>query len=263
MVDKKKLMELLKKDRIKISYKELNEVLNIYINLMRFYMRSNSDETYFAFLDDNIAYYVYDEYNDNYYNVFVNLIKLKRNNMLNYLDYLLVATNTRMDVEPNPVDIVYLSNYISVLLDYYNLDNKKYRGTIRARTEKVIDSSLHRYLDVLKGSKYVSSCYIEIISTYYDLVSAYFYDWDDDDNYNIDFDDYLELTFFYFVENNLLQKEPESVLAFLKTNDDIHEYILEKMALAGLKSINYYNEEFINCIDTLYNNSKIKRIVIR
>ena len=102
MVDKKKLMELLKKDRIKISYKELNEVLNIYINLMRFYMRSNSDETYFAFLDDNIAYYVYGEYNDNYYNVFVNLIKLKRNNMLNYLDYLLVATNTRMDVW-NPI----------------------------------------------------------------------------------------------------------------------------------------------------------------
>ncbi len=253
MVDKEKLMKLIKKNGIKISYKELDEVINIYINMMNF-VTKNKIKRVFSFVDaycERLKYIPYRQY----YTIFWGIVKMMQNNLLMYLDYMMVAANVHFLDE--------FDDYIGRILYSYQKQSETYKIDIRANTKRVVDDKLNELIIEFETSKLAPEYYIDIIRAFYRAYNNE-YRQDLDDIYNIDYIDFLDMTYCYFMENNLLNTEPESVISFINGCMNNEGYILDKINLAGLDEVmDYKNDNMITFIDTLYQNSKMESIKIR
>ena len=114
MVDKEKLKRLLKMNHIKISSEQLDEAINIYINMMNF-VTKNKIKRIFSLVDAYCEGLKYTPYKQ-YHTIFLDIVKMMQNNLLMYLDYMMVAANVHYLNE--------FEDYIKTILDYYqNLPN--------------------------------------------------------------------------------------------------------------------------------------------
>ena len=256
MVDKEKLKRLLKMNHIKISSEQLDEAINIYINMMNFVMKNNDIKQIFSFIDaycEGLKSTTYEQY----HTIFLGIVKMMQNNLLIYLDYMMVAANVHYLNE--------FENYIKTILDYYQNGSETYKADIRANTNRVVDDDLNELIIEFETSKQAPEYYIDIIRAFYRAYNNYYeYQQDLDDIYNVDYEDFIDMTYCYFMENNLLNTEPESVISFINGCMNNEGYILDKINLAGLDDVmDYKNNNMITFIDTLYQNSKMEHIKIR
>ena len=269
MSDKEKLMGLLKKDNINITYEELDEVINIFANVEEFFIRCEEDnEPLLSFVNYNprLSPAVDYDRHDYYYQALVGIIELKRNNLLIYLDYPLLILETDVSGNIEPDDMRFLCGHIKGILGVYKDYPESYRYYIRADSNNVIGNDLVYCKDLFTETSSIPECYRKIMEAYIRIFELYIKEWVRLDNqYGCEFNEFLDMTYFYFLENNILYREPESVLSFLDSFKNMHdiEAALEKLNLAGFNDICYTNDNIINYIDTLYHNSKRKIISIR
>ena len=255
MVDKEKLKRLLKMNHIKISSEQLDEAINIYINMMNF-VTKNKIKRIFSFVDAYCEGLKYTPYKQ-YHTIFLDIVKMMQNNLLMYLDYMMVAANVHFLDE--------FDDYIGRILYSYQKQSETYKIDIRANTKRVVDDNLNELIIEFETSKQAPEYYIDIIRAFYRAYNNYCeFHQDLEDIYNVGYEDFIDMTYCYFMENNLLNTEPESVISFINGCIDNEEYILDKINLAGLDEVmDYESDNMITFIDTLYQNSKMESIKIR
>lgn len=267
MVNKEKLKLLLDAEGMSISSKELDEVITIYTNLVKFFMEDTddyNDEDIFGFVNESDTYLWFHDKYEYYYKVFINVVKMKHKNLLMYLDYILIKMDAKIDEDSFDHPMFFLLEYTNNIVEKYSEYPKYYRGYFRQSTERHTGGDLGLFIPKLKKSKYVPSYYIDIFSIYLELYDTYFENWRELDlKYGVCFDDFLEDTYFYFIENNILHTEPDCIISFLESFRGNIEDTLEKMNLAGFINIDFIDDDFIHYVDILYQSSKIKGIAIR
>ena len=264
MVDKEKLKKLVNDIDIRISMEKLEQAMVIYTNLINYYMKDKYKEYLFSFIKKNekssdyqIAAY--------HREIFLLIVQMLKGNLLMYTDYILIDIEARTGRDHVPSDLHYLKNYLYKVVNFYNDRRRKYKGEMRANTHRVITDNLDEYIEKYQNNEKVPEYYIDIMTAFYQAyVTCYSinkksYSFDE-----VGFNDFLEDTYFYLIEKNLLHTEPESVLSFVSSLIGNEDYFLDKMYLAGFNdAIDFENDRVIKYIDTLYNNSKIKKINIR
>ncbi len=262
---KKILMFFLRRDRVKISYQELSEVMDIYTNLMKYLLEENFDyKEIYSFLKKGFVSH-YDLTDDYCYKTFLELIKLKRDNLLMYLDYALLTSNVEVGYGRNLRGIIcYIYVFLEKIVSIYKEYPRTYKGEIRSYTYRIFDDETDKIVAKLGRTNGVSSSYKDIISAYNEAYKIYYpkskglYA-----KYGIKFDNFLEETYYFFLENGLLYKEPECVLEFVKSFAGNEEEILDKMLLGGFNKIDYVDDKIISYIAMMYQKSKEERIIIR
>ena len=261
MTIRKGLMTLLARDNVKISNEELDEVMDIYKNLIKFFMGYGVKKV-LAIIKEWFELSYNDLKKDDYYQALLELIELKRKDLLMYLDYAIVYTNVNISDNPDYEDISELREYFQYLLKYHDVYPQTYKGELRGNTYRVINDDLVDCIKKLKRVNYIPPHYIDVLYAYYEVYMNYarkrnsLY-------YNIDFDDFLEDTYFYFLEKKIIYKEAESILPFIRSLIDSEDEIEEKMNLAGFHKLDFTDDKIIEYIDLLYNNSDIEKINIR
>ena len=87
------LMRKLKREHIDISKEELEEVLETYNHILDFYLEDSVQSTYYRFGFVGIPKNLFETYDTEFLKIFSLIIRIKHNNLLKYLDYILLMNN--------------------------------------------------------------------------------------------------------------------------------------------------------------------------
>ncbi len=264
MIDKVKLKKLVNDRDIRISMEKLEQAMVIYTNLINYYMKDKYKEYLFLFIKENIKSSDY-QIAAYHREIFILIVQMLKGNLLMYTDYILIDIEARAGRDHVPSDLHYLRSYLYKVVNFYNDRRRKYKGEMRVNTHRIINDNLDQFIKKYQKNEKVPQYYIDIMTAFYQAyVTCYSIN---NKSYSFDevsFNDFLEDTYFYLIEKNLLHTEPESVLSFVSSLIGNEDYFLDKMCLAGFSDeIDFENDRVIKYIDTLYNNSKIKKINIR
>ena len=267
MIDMKKyanpghLLLQLRKDGIKISIEDLNEVIKLYNDLMDFTFEIDEsiEDKRFSFVDNNpkLDSGNGDNYLDIYYSIFVKLIKVWQLKLFHCLDYKLLINRIKCDVGTyNSLNFLY--TYLMDVLDNYGTcDKEQFMHEFTDRNWDIITDCLSEYKELILSSKCVPYEYKIIIITYDAAYETYYEDSDDYDEYSheINYDGFLDATFLYFLLNDLLYTETDTIISFIaETRKNMWE-CLDKINLSGINGDDY----LLDYIDALYNRFKDNR----
>ena len=117
-------------------------------------------------------------------------------------------------------------------------------------------------LDRILKSKYISDDYKQIIVLYHNIFTRYQHmigDKELNDLFRLprDFANFMDITYFYFLEKELLQNNQQEVLNFLKMIDDNLVEVSDEINLNG--EMNY--PQTLEYIDYLYNKEKNEKTI--
>ena len=259
MANKEILEEELKKNNVDIENIDLDEIIDLYslyidyaIEKYQPFGKVTIDKFHFMNIKDSEC--THEDYR--YYNIFVNIIKIKKRGLIKYFDYILM--NYVMEsFSTDPITELY--NYTDAVL------HKIHNGIGNNMPEffnknddiacKVICGC--RYEDIV-DSNYVNDDYKTITFTYNDLFCNYYHDGWINNRINNDWKRILNYTHIFFITNDLFNKDPERVNKFLEyIKKDIYNTI-DKLQLYGIDD----NNKLILYISKLYNefDQKVKVI---
>lgn len=247
-----KLNEKLKNDNIYISLDELKEVIDIYdkrITFMKEILGQKPGNNFeFIHLKKSM-----------YYEIFKKIIICKEKNLLGYLDnmILLGEFGYQMDCYSMHNFKVFMDNEINRCA-CYGRDRIAFRSfdDVIALFQIVLDDI---GLDGLKNSKTISKRYIKTIKLFDKLREIYFnsiggeYDCE-----HFTFDYLITIIYLYYVDNDILRREPERAFKFLNYINRNTFAFIDKIDFSGVQGeIDYYKY-----LDTLYHDfdNKVKMI---
>ena len=259
MANKERLIDELKKNNVDITDIDLDEIINLYDLYINYaiekyepFGKVTIDKFHFMNVPDSECTSV--DYQ--YYNIFVNIIKIKKRGLLKYLDYIL------MNYVMKPFSTDPLSELFNYTNDVLTKIHNGIGNNIPVYFNIYDDIACEvicgcRYGDIV-DSKYVNEEYKTITFTYNDLFCNYYHDgWCDKKKY-FDWKKVLNYTHIFFVTNDLFNKEPERVNKFLQSlMNDIYNSI-DKIQLYGIDDYN----KLVLYIGKLYNefDQKVKII---
>lgn len=267
---KGRIIKLLQKEDIEIDVNELDEVLIIYENILNFLGNNDEDECNYD-IDINEMYkftslFCLEPITTEYFRLLVNLVKLKRRDLLKYLDYVfLLDVQLHSDIHPAYTLAEYTDKLLS--LDPKIVDDKVYNLTFHGKyfgRYSIIMEIASYYAKAITESGYVPHEYKKVFELYSNILSNYFYEIAEDkaegntffslaNNYSdkvsngiikqdiFYFDDFICATFNYFLKNGLLMKELHKIYSFLNEYNKDPVNISETLNMNG-----------INCYDKLY-----------
>ena len=247
-----KLNEKLKNDNIYISLDELKEVIDIYdkrVTFMKEILGQKPGNNFeFIHLKKSM-----------YYEIFKKIIICKEKNLLGYLDnmILLGEFGYQMDCYSMHNFKVFMDNEIKRCA-CYGRDRIAFRSfdDVIALFQIVLDDI---GLDGLKNSKTISKRYIKTIKLFDKLREIYFnsiggeYDCE-----HFTFDYLITIIYLYYVDNDILRREPERAFKFLNYINRNTFAFIDKIDFSGVQGeIDYYKY-----LDTLYHDfdNKVKMI---
>ena len=249
------LIRKLKKNGIEIDNNDLDDVINAFNNIIDFYLDADKNLVYYryGFIMTPKVFYEVDDTNFN--SIFNLLISMKKNNLLHYLDYAFILHNYDWDYDRLHELYRFLHNIMRKYNDseikedfiYEFIDENDYL------LQDVIDNNF----DEIMESKYVNQEYKDIMNLYNNIIKWY-YDTDyldyDDDAF---FDEFINMSYYYFLINNLFNTEPERIIYFLnKIKEDIPS-LCDKLNMDGEMEL----KDRINYIDSLYKSKDKVKII--
>lgn len=247
-----KLNDKLKNDNIFISLEELKEVIDIYdkrVTFMKEILGLKSSNN-FNFIHCNKS---------KYYEIFKRIIICKEKNLLGYLDntILLGEFGYRMDCYTMHNFLALIENEIKRCACYGRdrIIFRSFEDTISLFGIVLDDIGL----DGLSNSRVISERYLKTIKLFDKLRVKYFNDIEG--IYNCEhyaFDYMISTIYLYYVDNDILRKEPERAFKFLNYINRNTFAFVDKIDFSGVQGeIDYYKY-----IDTLYHDfdNKVKMI---
>ena len=253
-MDKEKLLEVvnqwLKFGSMEIDSSELDEIINIYDHYLDLLLEitgasKNSYHDRYGFINNST------DWDIEYKNIFVNLVIIKKNNLLPCLDYLRLINSIHGPIY-NIVKT--LSDFTLRLISYHHSHRDK-MDTINNRinyfynyNNNIITVWLDSYIkDCISESKYISNEYKEAIQIYDNLRNIKYID-----GYNIHLSTIINISYYYFMTNNYFNTECDSVIKFLKDIYNNPTSLLDQINMSGIT----YRDDLINYLDYLYQDSK-------
>lgn len=257
-ITRKILLYKLKKRNIKFDDVNLDEVIKAYEFLLNFYLEEYPDKYdhpySFVFMPNE----TYDRDNELFYSIFTNTIVLIRLNLLKYLDYayLIEFHNATNDID----ELSGLSWCLRTFIGFHLSEptNKDFLDKVMHSNRYLIESASTRGVRTFKKMKLVPEDYRMILDEYSQIFNKY----DELMKYN-DLgkkyerlnDSFLMLmnkTYFYFLKNDLFNKETDKVFIFLNNIKENLESFSDEISLNGITD----NDEMMKYIDYLYNKEK-------
>lgn len=274
---KNKIIKELSYYNISIDYKELDEVCGIFEHLIAYGYEVAMKDTdvckelevpetkeYYSFATKLIP----DPFDQQYLDLLVNLIILKRNNLLQYVDYGLLTYGFASSFSFNhPVCI--LADFTQQLV--LNIDNPDVLFTIDTYRYKYLnfDSwycndwftclfSAHIYTLITK-SNLISQDYKDIINCYNEMYNSY---WDFSFNNDITgseddkFEKFMICSYYYFAFNNKINSEKDRIISFINGLITNPEFLLDSLKMNGIEK----TDDILNYIHHLYseNNNSLR-----
>ncbi len=258
-ITKKILMYKLKKRRIKFDDVNLDEVINAYDFILKSFLESNSDKYDHPYSFIYMPNETYDRENQLYFEIFTNTIVLIRLNIFKYLDYayLLDWQNTTQDLDK-------LSGLSWCLRTFMGFQfsapfEKEFIDKLMYSNRYLVESVTTRSIDKIIKSKYITKDYKGILIMYSNIFTKYHniinvYEPKEFNSFSNPFLMLMNKTYFYFLKNDLFNKEPDKVLTFLKNINNNVSSFSDEVILNGI--IN--DDEIIKYIDYLYHNNDVK-----
>ena len=253
-MDKKKLLEVvnqwLKFGSMEIDSIELDEIINIYDHYLDLLLEitgasKNSYHDRYGFINNST------DWDIEYKNIFVDIIIIKRNNLLYCLDYLRLINSIRGPIY-NIVKI--LSDFTLSLLSYHH-GHKDKMDTVNNRinyfynnNENIITTWLDdQIVNCIYESMYIPNDYKEVIQLYKNLNNIKC-----SEKYKISIKRIINISYYYFMTNNYFNTECDSVIKFLEDIYNNPTSLLDQINMSGIT----YRDDLINYLDYLYQDSK-------
>lgn len=251
-LEKKLLKYKLKKNNVSYKEEDLDEIIEIFNNLIDFTLESNNEPSYyrFGFVMTPNKYFELDD--KEFFSIFKSIIKIKEKNLLNYLDYAILTYH--FDNYMYKLSNLYsVSKYLKTLINEYNTVEyfiKDFINQYSSLIEYVTDNNMN----IIQDSKYISNDYKAVIELYESLYRKYYDVWEeyypDQDIY---FEEVISLSYFYFVINNEFNNDIGHVFSFLNSIYQDMPGAIDKYNLIG-ETDDYV--QVLNYIDSLYKSSK-------
>ena len=263
------LMSKLNDDNYDLTKIDIDEIIKIYNHVMSFVLES-TDKEYNGNEYDPRFLFLFKEkdsygFVDNYcFNIIKFLIELKKNNLLNLIDYT-VLTYICVDYR-NSYRVKELNDYLSDIIILYEKGKDRFHDRYIETYRHFMNNFLNTdFIEDLAKSKYVSKEYLDIIMLYKDLFDKYYevyYEIERENRknyYDIDFYDLLNLSFYYFLFNDLLINESKNVYNMLDYINKNTDQIIDNFHMSGVKN----RKEILKYVDVLYHNDFNKTITIK
>lgn len=257
----KLLKRRLNRDKIIISDDDLNRIISIYNHIIDFSLeecKKKYDSPYcFIVLPKKL----FDSDTTDFYEIFINLIRMNKNNLLNYLDYAFLLDSDVFGYARDP--LFNLNNYLSQINKYYGIYGDDFILEYYENNNYVIENTIDNNYEYITKSKFIDDNYKNVIRLFKEAFEKYdtlISSNELDDFYpDVYMNDYLNALFYYFIINNLIKTDYENVCNYLKNIiDDITEFF-DKINLVGIAN----EHELFNYVDYSYKNSKGKVKVIK
>ena len=268
-----KLINELSNNGVLIDNKELDEVYVIYNNMMTYMIECVEDRYKLSHKEEfDIKPNSFDHF---YLVLFINIIRLKRNNLLHYLDYAAIAYLYYIKIDINVYNKDKLNIFIKEIINYTNEILNNDVKTEDMLIEKVLKDkwiellictvSFYKTSKKILDSSIVPNEYKEIILAYNNAFKVFF--WSDDrfvfakdEEDNFLYNDLLNASYYYFLFNNLLNNDSNKIVSFLNELSKSTINVSDSMIMTGIK--NYH--DLLRYIDHLYKNFEPKeQVVIR
>lgn len=265
-----KIIKELSYYNISIDYDELNEVCKIFEHLISYGFEVAMKDTdankvievpttkeYYSFATKMIP----EPFEQNYLDLLINIIVLKRNNLLHYLDYGLITYAIARSFNYNhPVHI--LADYTQRLVS--NINNPK--KIFFVKKNRFIDFTFdYWYSDnwlvelfedyiytIINRSEMLSQDYKDIINCYKNMYEFYNdFSFDNDLNRDDDckFGEFITYSYYYFLFNDKLNTEKDKIISFINGITTNPEFVLDSLKMNGIKTA----ESILEYIEYLYN----------
>lgn len=249
------LMKKLKKDYINVSEEELEEIINIYNHLLDFCLGSSRESKYNRFGFVSTPKFLYEREDLLFSQIFRLIIGMKKNNILKYLDYVLLLSNYNFEIHL----LEKLSSFLDYIMNSYYLNDGSddFIYSFIKDHEYILQDTTDNDLSYINESKYIPQEYKDIMNLYNEIIDKYYNESYNEIDYSYNFQDFINMTYYYFLINDLFNKEPTEIIDYLTKVKDNILYICDKLFIDG--DMEY--KERIKYIDTLYRErNKIKII---
>ena len=255
-IDKALLIRRLKKENINISSEDLDDVINCFNQLIDFYLENYSGYYYrFTFVRTPRSLYESDD--KKYDLIFHELIKLKKLNLLHYIDYVYLLSDYNSFFNSRLTEL--LESLHKITTYYQDCDEPKEDFIYKHINEHpyMLEDVIDNDLDCITESKYINQDYKNIMMLYNELLKLYFDNDYNDMDYEAFFQEFINMTYYYFLINDSFNKEPQEVYNYLTKIKDNLFSVCDKLNLDG--EMEY--KDRIKYIDSLYKSkSKVKVI---
>ena len=261
-IEKTLLTIKLKAHNIKFDDLNLDEVLESFDRVCNIYLEEEADNYVhprsFIYMPNS----TYDREEQIYFEVFCNIMVLIRLDLYKYLDYAIIHHYYH---NLNVTDGLSALNFcIKSFLgcQFQEPQDKSFCYRLLCHEAGLIKLVSIYELDRILKSKFISNDYKEIIVLYHNIFARYQHmigDKDLNDLYRFPkpFANFMDITYFYFLEKELLQNNQQEVLNFLKMIDENLVEISDEINLNG--EMDY--PQTLEYIDYLYNKEKNEKTI--
>lgn len=234
--------------------KNNNDIASIYKNLLDFVLENYDTDiitlkSYYNITDNTCR------------NILTNLIKMKKYNILKFLDYSFLYYNCGEDLTRDPIEA--LDYYINKMVCEYELHPNDFNEYFFGENTCVIEIVNDIFLDPLLESDYINDNYKLIVQSFSDIFYRYseLIDSGYYNDYSIDIylNDYLNAVFYYLVINNYINSDYDHIINFLNNICDNIENILDTIKISGIKT----DKELFKYIDHAYKTININQKTIQ
>ena len=263
------LIHKLEMENVNLTNVDLDEIMEIYDHIMSFIFEDinteyegNKEDPRYSFLFK--ATKSYNATDKRCLDNIKRLIKIKEHNLLYLIDYSLL-THLCVDYRNN-FRIKQLNNFLSEIDKMYKRNKENFYLAFIDRYRSIIHSFCnYDRISTLENSKYVPKEYASIFRLYKDIFVSYYkngyhdIEFSNRLNYNVDFYDLVNLSFYYFLFNGLLLNDSENVYNFLKY---LYLNVIEIIDTINMSGANT-KENLYNYIDIMYKNGINNTVQIR
>ena len=252
------ILRRLKKEDIHLNVEELREVINIYNHLLDLYFEKMEHGFGYRFEFAVLPRSLYLSMDEYCLQIFKNIIELKKNNLLRYLDYSLLLDNDE-GIWISSSDILWeLRKVLNNIIDSYESygDNFIYIKMKKNR-DFILVFLVNGGCSSVIESKFIPQDYKDIIQLYDEIYACNISEYKYMDIYKWNYFTFIAMTYYYFLMNDSFNKEPNKVLDFL---DNIYNSIQDTIDRINTNGIEN-NEDMINYIDSLYKNVNKEKIM--
>lgn len=198
---------------------------------------------------------------DTYRSIFLNLVDIKKNNIVFLLDYLRLFSGLRGPIY----------NITRVLQEY--TDSVAYCKHVMNDQSKTPNDIINRLYECNKGvvtlwlddfsveaimeSTFINESYKNIIKEYLRVLESWYDNKDFLKNYKLSFDKLINISYYYFLYNNYFRTEPENVISFLEEMRINPINFCDQIEITGFDETNH----LYDYLDYLYKNRETGKAI--
>lgn len=251
-INKESILLRLKEAKITISDKDLDEVINVYIPLIKYlgYVTRKDYRQPFSFTKGKVGIGLF--------RIFKDLIIIQQRGLLKYIDVISIENN----IKPSWINTTYLAHtYLENIIEIDNNKEDAFIYEISKTEQRPVWHYLHASGNYFLFTNYISETYRVMIQKFKSIFHLLYGLSDNNINYFIK---YVNFIYYYFLDKDILSKEPERAKAFLDSIEaDINGSIDRVNLYKSIKDNEIDNIKVMFLyIDHMYHNfdSKIKII---